>query len=253
MTVSPLLPQNQAFANPMGQFMPQVGDAAGRLGGIQPNSPMQQMLGMQTQMNGILMMLTTLLLELMMGLGGGAGALGGGAQGAAPSSVGGSSGGGGGGGGGGASSAAPAGAAGSVDNGPVNATGKTAEFIKDAKSHQGAPYVFGAAGPKAFDCSGLVYASLNEAGVKVPRLTADGYKNMFSKSAVSKDQLKPGDLLFYHSANTRGIPAGHATHIEVYLGNGMSMGTDNPGEGARVEKVNWASFIGGARVPQLQG
>lgn len=127
-------------------------------------------------------------------------------------------------------------------------------LIDKAKSHQGAPYVFGAAGPNKFDCSGLVYYSLNEAGVKVPRLTAEGYRRKYSDTAIKdRSQLKPGDLVFFHSANTRGIPAGQATHIEIYLGNGMTMGTDSPKEGARVEPINWNTFIGGARVPELAG
>ena len=125
------------------------------------------------------------------------------------------------------------------------------KFIDKAKSHQGDPYVFGAESNGRYDCSGLVYASLKEAGINVPRLTAKGYQKMFSDSAVSREQLKPGDLVFFHTPNNRGIPAGKATHIEIYLGNGMTMGTDNPAEGARIERIDWKNFIGGARVPQL--
>lgn len=134
--------------------------------------------------------------------------------------------------------------------GPVSS--KTQNFINQAKSHQGAPYVFGAAGPTKFDCSGLVHHSLNQAGVKGPRLAARGYQAKYGNN-IGRDQLKPGDLVFFHSKNTRGIPKGKATHIEIYLGNGMTMGTDNPKEGARIEKINWNTFIGGGRVPQLQG
>lgn len=131
------------------------------------------------------------------------------------------------------------------------ASGKVQDFLQAAKAKQGAPYVFGAEGNGRYDCSGLVYASLKEAGVNVPRLTAEGYRKRFADSAVSRDELKPGDLVFFHTPNDRGIPAGKATHIEIYLGNGMTMGTDNPAEGARIERINWNSFIGGARVPQL--
>ena len=48
-----------------------------------------------------------------------------------------------------------------------------------------------------------------------------------------------------------GIPPGEASHIEIYLGHGKSMGTDNPSEGARIEPIDWSAFIGGARVKQL--
>ena len=125
------------------------------------------------------------------------------------------------------------------------------KFLKVATDKQGSPYVFGAEGNGQYDCSGLVYASLKEAGVNVPRLTAAGYQDMFKDTKVDRNNLKPGDLLFFHSKNDRGIPDGKATHIEIYLGNGMSMGTDSPKEGAKIEPVDWNSFIGGARVPQL--
>ena len=127
----------------------------------------------------------------------------------------------------------------------------TQNFINKALEKRGSPYVFGAAGGGKYDCSGLVHASLNEAGVKGQRLTARGYQAKYKNSQVRKEDLKPGDLVFFHSKNDRGIPAGQATHIEIYLGNGMTMGTDSPKEGARVEPINWKTFIGGARVPEL--
>jgi len=128
---------------------------------------------------------------------------------------------------------------------------KVARFIDVAKAQQGDPYVFGAEGPDKFDCSGLVAYALKEAGTGIGRTTAAGYQEMFKNSAVGKDQLKPGDLVFFWSPNNRGIPPGKASHVEIYLGNGMTMGTDNPSEGARIEPINWDTFIGGARVPQL--
>lgn len=135
---------------------------------------------------------------------------------------------------------------------PTNAPNeKVGRFIEIAKAQQGKPYVFGAAGPDKFDCSGLVSYALKQAGVNIGRMTADGYMQHFKNSRVSREDLKPGDLLFFHSPNDRGIPAGHATHVEIYLGNGMSMGTDQPSEGAKIEPVNWGTFIGGARVPEF--
>jgi cell wall-associated NlpC family hydrolase len=124
--------------------------------------------------------------------------------------------------------------------------GGVKKFLDVALAQRGKPYVWGAEGPNSFDCSGLIHYALNKAGVKVPRLTADGYMDMFRNSRVSRDNLKPGDLLFF------GDSPGHASHIEVYLGNGKSMGTDNPSEGARVESVNWSWLIGASRVPGLQ-
>lgn len=232
-----------------------LGAASNRLGmdpGMQMGGMNPMFMQQQQQLNQLMMMFMMLLMELMMGgqQGGAAGSsdssAASGVDAASGSSSAGSS--------GGTSSAGSAAPSGAVD-GPAVPTGpgteKVANFINKAKSHQGAPYVFGAAGPSAFDCSGLVAASLKEAGVGGPRLTADGYKQRFKDSAVSKENLKPGDLVFFYSPNTRGIKPGHATHIEIYLGNGMTMGTDNPKEGAKIEPINWNSFIGGARVPQL--
>lgn len=128
---------------------------------------------------------------------------------------------------------------------------KVQKLIDAALSKQGTPYVFGAAGPDKFDCSGLVSWALKQAGSNIPRMTAEGLHKHYRNASVSKDQLQPGDLVFFWSPNDRGIPKGQATHVEIYLGNGKTMGTDSPSEGARVEPINWSSFIGGARPPEL--
>lgn len=131
------------------------------------------------------------------------------------------------------------------------ASGRTKAFIDAALAQRGKPYVFGAEGPNAFDCSGLIHWALKKAGVNAPRLTADGYMDLYRNNRVSRENLKPGDLVFLWYPNTRGIAPGNASHIEIYLGNGKTMGTDNPSEGARVENIDWSAFIGGARVPGL--
>lgn len=118
-------------------------------------------------------------------------------------------------------------------------------------AQEGKPYVFGAEGPEEFDCSGLVWYSLDQAGVQLPRLTAEGDRRRYHDFPVEKSDLQPGDLLFYWSPNSSGIPRGQATHVEIYAGFGMAMGTDNEKEGARLEPVSWNTFIGAERVPDL--
>ena len=130
---------------------------------------------------------------------------------------------------------------------------KVQKLIDAALSKQGTPYVFGAAGPDKFDCSGLVSWALKQAGSNIPRMTAEGLHKHYANASVSRDQLQPGDLVFFWSPNDRGIPKGQATHVEIYLGDGKTMGTDSPKEGAKVEPINWNSFIGGARPPELAG
>lgn len=138
--------------------------------------------------------------------------------------------------------------------GPVSSSGvpaKVQKFIDVAVAQSGKPYVFGAEGPNAFDCSGLIDFALKKAGINGSRTTAAGYQARYAGSRVSNRELKPGDLLFIWYPNSRGIPKGKASHIEIYLGNGRSMGTDNPREGARVEPVDWAHVVNMSRVPGL--
>ncbi len=142
--------------------------------------------------------------------------------------------------------------------GPVTAPGsagsvptKVQRFIDIATAQSGKPYVFGAEGPGAFDCSGLIHYALQQAGVADSRSTAAGYQARFAGSRVTRSELKPGDLLFIWYPNSRGIPSGKASHIEIYLGNGRSMGTDNPREGARAEPVDWSHVVNSSRVPAL--
>jgi cell wall-associated NlpC family hydrolase len=128
---------------------------------------------------------------------------------------------------------------------------KVQRFIDDAVAQSGKPYVFGAEGPRAFDCSGLIHYALQQAGVNDSRTTAAGYQARYAGSRVSRADLKPGDLVFLWYPNSRGIPRGTASHIEIYLGNGRTMGTDNPREGARVEPIDWSHLVNASRVPAL--
>lgn len=83
-------------------------------------------------------------------------------------------------------------------------------------------------------------------------MAAREYQSKYAEHAIEQgDQLQPGDLVFFHSPNDRGIPEGRATHIEIYLGDGMTMGA-GPIGGAAVEPINWDTFIGGARIPDFQ-
>jgi len=88
-------------------------------------------------------------------------------------------------------------------------------FLNLAAEQIGKPYVFGRTGPKSFDCSGLVYYCLNQAGLSVSRTTASGFsKDKDWGKITSMDDLKPGDLLFF---STGGKKVGHTG---IYIGNG---------------------------------
>ncbi len=90
-------------------------------------------------------------------------------------------------------------------------------FLDVALAQRGKPYVWGARGPKSFDCSGFVYYCLRKSGYSIDRLTADMYSRIQKWRYVDKNDLQPGDLMFYYSDNRDG---NHIGHIGIYLGNG---------------------------------
>lgn len=87
------------------------------------------------------------------------------------------------------------------------------KIVDKASNYLGVKYTYGGKDPSTgLDCSGLVYKALNDAGVSVPILTAEGYKQM--AQSVSQADAKPGDLVFF-GAN------GVSDHVGIYMGNGQ--------------------------------
>jgi cell wall-associated NlpC family hydrolase len=116
-------------------------------------------------------------------------------------------------------------------------------MLKAAMSRRGLPYVWGAAGPTSFDCSGLVQWSFAQAGVVMPRVAADQAR---SGPAVPVSQLAPGDLLFYHTDPTA---PGYISHVAIYLGNGWMIQAPEPGMDVEVVAAAFGSdFAGAIRV-----
>ena len=91
-------------------------------------------------------------------------------------------------------------------------------FLDAALAQLGKPYVWGAEGPNGFDCSGFVYYCLRQAGYDVDRVTADMYSRYKKWEYIDKDDLQPGDLMFYYSDDRN--DGDHMGHIGIYLGNG---------------------------------
>jgi cell wall-associated NlpC family hydrolase len=140
---------------------------------------------------------------------------------------------------------------GTVGAGPVTSAGVTAPaldtMLKAAMSRQGLPYVWGAVGPKSFDCSGLVQWSFAQAGIVMPRVAAD---QALAGPAVPVTQLAPGDLLFYHTDPT--APA-YTSHVAIYLGNGWMIQAPEPGMAVEVVPAAFGSeFAGAIRVSPAQ-
>ncbi|WP_406355913.1 NlpC/P60 family protein [Streptomyces sp. NBC_01635] len=120
---------------------------------------------------------------------------------------------------------------------PSRTTGpRAADAVSYAHQKLGSPYVWGATGPDAFDCSGLVQAAYRSAGVALPRTT---YAQINAGHRVARSELRPGDLVFFYS----GI-----THVGLYIGNGQMIHAPNSGSSVRVAPLTEMPFAGATRV-----
>ncbi len=116
-------------------------------------------------------------------------------------------------------------------------------MLQAALSRRGMPYVWGAAGPQAFDCSGLVEWSFAQAGLTMPRVAAD---QALTGAVVPVSQLAPGDLLFYRTDPT---DPGYISHVAIYVGNGWMIQAPQPGMDVQVVPVDLSTeFAGAIRV-----
>jgi cell wall-associated NlpC family hydrolase len=103
-----------------------------------------------------------------------------------------------------------------------------------ALAQVGDPYRYGAAGPRAFDCSGLLQYSFRRAGIKLPRTSSAQAR---SAHRISKKKLRRGDLMFFH----RGGRVYHAA-IFVKRSKGRIVMVHSPGSGKRVQRASpWTS------------
>src|ERR1700761_7773376 len=127
--------------------------------------------------------------------------------------------------------------------GGVVSQAKITALLNAALSRVGMPYLYGAAGPKSFDCSGLVQWSFARAGVGMPGVAAD---QAMTGPAVPITQLEPGDLLFYRTE--RADPA-YISHVAIYIGNGKMIQAPQTGQKVQVVVANTAqNFAGAVRV-----
>jgi cell wall-associated NlpC family hydrolase len=109
---------------------------------------------------------------------------------------------------------------------PEGGAPEAATVIQAALSRIGSPYSWGASGPSQFDCSGLVMWSFQQAGISLPHSSqalAQGGQ------PVSRDQMQPGDLVTYYS---------DASHVGIYIGDGMMVHASTYGTPVRVAPVD---------------
>jgi cell wall-associated NlpC family hydrolase len=114
-------------------------------------------------------------------------------------------------------------------------SGRAGAAVSYAMSQVGDAYVYGAAGPSSYDCSGLTMMAWAQAGVGLPHSSSAQFG---SGPHVSSRDLQPGDLVFYYSP---------ISHVAIYIGNGLIVHAAHPGAGVRVAGVFSMPYSGAVR------
>ncbi|MFI6645658.1 C40 family peptidase [Streptomyces sp. NPDC050504] len=104
--------------------------------------------------------------------------------------------------------------------------------IAFARSHLGDPYVWGGNGPDGWDCSGLVRAAFQSAGVSLPRVADDQYR---ASRPLARGELRRGDLVFWSGNGS----ASGIHHVALYLGDGQYLEAPRPGKSVRISSFDW--------------
>ncbi|MFI5613497.1 NlpC/P60 family protein [Amycolatopsis sp. NPDC051903] len=129
-----------------------------------------------------------------------------------------------------ASAAAPA---------PASATaqaGKGAAALGRALTQRGKPYVWGAAGPNAYDCSGLVVWAFKQVGVSLPHSSR---LQSTIGTPVSRAALQPGDLVFFYTP---------VSHVGIYAGGGNVLHASQPGQPVKISPLSAMPFHNARRI-----
>ncbi|RMI35810.1 NlpC/P60 family protein [Nocardia stercoris] len=107
---------------------------------------------------------------------------------------------------------------------------KKRKFLDTALHQVGDPYIYGAEGPNAFDCSGLVQYSARQAGITdMPRTASEQYHATMSHPVAPND-LQPGDLIFPDAEFNGGDPG----HVMIYVGDGRVVEAPHTGDHVKV-------------------
>ncbi|MEV6070909.1 C40 family peptidase [Nocardia sp. NPDC052001] len=109
------------------------------------------------------------------------------------------------------------------------------QVVDAAMSRLGDPYVYGAAGPNAFDCSGLVQWSYAQAGISLPRTS---YDQLNAGYAISEDSLEPGDVVSFYGGS----------HSGIYVGDGNVVHASTSGQPVKVAPISSMPFAGARRI-----
>ena len=107
--------------------------------------------------------------------------------------------------------------------------------VDTALAQVGDPYVYGAGGPDAFDCSGLTSYAYRAAGISLPHSSRS--QAQMGRS-VSVSELEPGDLLFFYQPTS---------HVAMYIGNGQMVHASTYGVPVRTASIDSMGSFSGAR------
>ncbi|MEV6653069.1 NlpC/P60 family protein [Streptomyces sp. NPDC051219] len=107
--------------------------------------------------------------------------------------------------------------------------------IRYAVRQIGRPYVWGAEGPSSFDCSGLTSQAWAHAGRPIPRTSQEQWRQL---PKVPLRSLRPGDLVIYFPK---------ATHVAIYVGNGLVIQAPRPGTRVKVSPIAANPLLGAVR------
>ncbi|RFU37882.1 NlpC/P60 family protein [Actinomadura logoneensis] len=119
---------------------------------------------------------------------------------------------------------------------PVVGDDLGAKALRLAMTKIGDPYVWGASGPSTFDCSGLVMWAYEQLGVNLPHYTGAQYN---AGTHVSRDRLRPGDLVFFY-------PDLH--HMGLYVGAGKILHAPHTGDVVKIDNMGGRPFAGAVRI-----
>ncbi len=110
------------------------------------------------------------------------------------------------------------------------------QALKYALTRIGDEYVWGAAGPTTFDCSGLVMWAYAQVGISLEHFTGDQWNE---GEHVSRDQLEPGDLVFFYA---------DLGHVGLYIGNGLMVDAPTFGQTVQIQPVMWDVYEGAVQI-----
>jgi cell wall-associated NlpC family hydrolase len=119
---------------------------------------------------------------------------------------------------------------------PVSPAKASTAAVANAMAKLGAPYRWGATGPHAFDCSGLVTWAFKDSGVSLPR-TSRAMATV--GSPVEKSELRPGDLVFFYQP---------VSHVGIYIGDGKIVHASNRKSPVKVSDMSRMPFNSARRV-----